>query len=103
MKDDNPHRLTLNIDTAAETCRLWLTAQGGALVAERVEQVGKHHESHLLPCCVSCWIRQRLTCKTSGAVTVVASPGAFTSLRVGVASAKALALALNLPLNLQTA
>lgn len=99
----NPTPLTLNIDTAGDTCRLWLTASDGALVAERAEMVGKHHESHLLPLLRQLLDQAAVGLPDLGGLTVVASPGAYTSLRVGVASAKALALALNLPLQLQTA
>jgi tRNA threonylcarbamoyladenosine biosynthesis protein TsaB len=99
----NPTPLTLNIDTAGETCRLWLTTADGVVVAQRAELVGKHHESHLLPLLRQLLDQAAVGLPDLGAVTVVASPGSYTSLRVGVASAKALALALNLPLQLQTA
>jgi len=70
-------------------------------VAQQAVVVGKHHEGHLLPLLQQLLETAGFGLKDLAAITVVASPGSYTSLRVGVASAKALALALNRPLRLR--
>ena len=89
--------LTLLIDTAQD-CRVGLFA-GDQLLLWLEEDVGKHHETHLLPLIDRALLQAGKQFADLTQIAVVAGQGAFTSLRVGVATAKALAFGLNLPLS----
>lgn len=89
--------LILHIQTALETAMVGI-ARNGTLLAGRENTVQKEHASFLQPAirelCRDAGIRLR----ELSAVAVVAGPGSYTGLRVGMAGAKGLCFALQKPL-----
>lgn len=89
--------LILHIDTALQKAFVGLS-QNGALIAALTNEKQNDHAAFVQPA-----IRQVLEQAGAGmndleAVGVVAGPGSYTGLRVGMASAKGLCYALNIPL-----
>jgi tRNA threonylcarbamoyladenosine biosynthesis protein TsaB len=87
----------LSIDTATETAQVCLS-QNGELIATRSNEQQKDHAGFLQPA-----IQNLLDEASAGftelvAVAVTNGPGSYTGLRVGMASAKGLCYALQLPL-----
>lgn len=87
-----PHTL-LVIDTATEACSVALFA-GGQVVASDHAVMGRGHAERLVPMIAA------LPGKGRGAsILVNCGPGSFTGVRVGLAAARALALAWNVPVS----
>lgn len=88
----------LAIDTAADLCAVAVyDASSGAILAEASEAIGKGHAERLMPM-VETVLRQAATPIASIAkIAVAVGPGSFTGIRVGVATARGLALALGVP------
>ena len=82
---------TLVIDTATAACSVALI-EGGTVVAERHEVVGRGHAERLLP-----MIAELPDGGRAGRVLVDCGPGSFTGVRVGLAAALALGLAWRAP------
>jgi tRNA threonylcarbamoyladenosine biosynthesis protein TsaB len=89
--------LLLNIDTATDIA-IVSVAKDGYILQEAINKEQKDHASFLHTAIKS-------TCKKAGvnlnqlnAIAVSAGPGSYTGLRVGMASAKGLCYALNIPL-----
>jgi tRNA threonylcarbamoyladenosine biosynthesis protein TsaB len=83
----------LALETATTTCSAALCAADGSVVAERVSLDGPAHSQRLLP-----FVHEILTESAVGwddvdTVAVGLGPGAFTGLRIGIATARALAQA----------
>jgi tRNA threonylcarbamoyl adenosine modification protein YeaZ len=78
---------TLAIETATAACSVALL-ENGALVAERHEIVGRGHAERLVPMIAELPDRGR-----AELILVDCGPGSFTGVRVGLAAARALALA----------
>jgi tRNA threonylcarbamoyl adenosine modification protein YeaZ len=82
---------TLVIDTATAACSVALI-EGGAVIAERHEEVGRGHAERLLP-----MIAELPEGGRADRVLVDCGPGSFTGVRVGLAAALALGLAWKAP------
>jgi tRNA threonylcarbamoyladenosine biosynthesis protein TsaB len=87
----------LSIDTSTETSLVCL-AENGVLVGSKTNESQKDHASFLQPA-----IKELLDEVSAGfadlvAISVANGPGSYTGLRVGLASAKGLCYALQLPL-----
>jgi len=89
--------LLLNIDTATETASVSI-ARDGHILQEAINKEQKDHAVFL-------HIAIQLVCKNAGitlhaldGVAVTEGPGSYTGLRVGMASAKGLCFALQIPL-----
>jgi tRNA threonylcarbamoyladenosine biosynthesis protein TsaB len=89
--------LMLNIDTALEVASLCISQEGKPLgFASNAEQ--KDHSRWLHPAIRELLRRQKITLQDIRAIAVTAGPGSYTGLRVGLAAAKGLCYALDIPL-----
>ncbi len=87
--------MQLVIETALMACSVALI-DGERVVAERHEEIGRGHAERLIP------MIETVLAEAGGrpvtAILVDVGPGSFTGLRVGIAAAKALAFAWNVPI-----
>ncbi|MDN2578621.1 tRNA (adenosine(37)-N6)-threonylcarbamoyltransferase complex dimerization subunit type 1 TsaB [Aquibium sp. ELW1220] len=88
----------LAIDTAAEWCAacLWDAGSGRALGTE-ARDIGKGHAEALMGVIGVALDRAGASWRDVEAVAVSVGPGSFTGVRIGVATARGLALALKVP------
>ncbi|MEX0347610.1 MAG: tRNA (adenosine(37)-N6)-threonylcarbamoyltransferase complex dimerization subunit type 1 TsaB [Rhizobiaceae bacterium] len=88
----------LAIDTVANLCAACIfdAAAGRALAAESVD-IGRGHVEHLMPQVAD--VLEKSGCRYSDLdrIAVGCGPGSFTGVRVGVAAARGLSLALKVP------
>ena len=89
--------MLLAIDTSSAQVGLALY-DGAQLLGELYWQSHAHHTEELAPAIAELLARSAITMDAVQAVGVALGPGSFTSLRVGLALAKGLALARHLPL-----
>jgi tRNA threonylcarbamoyladenosine biosynthesis protein TsaB len=89
--------LILNIDTAVDSASICL-AQDGRSLGLLVNPDQKEHAAWLHPAINELLKKNGLTPAQLGAIAVSIGPGSYTGLRVGLASAKGLCYALNIPL-----
>ncbi|MBE0429936.1 MAG: tRNA (adenosine(37)-N6)-threonylcarbamoyltransferase complex dimerization subunit type 1 TsaB [Thermoleophilia bacterium] len=87
----------LAIDTATEICGLALGGPGG-VIDESALEAGRSHVEMLLPWTLDLLLRNGLDRTDITAVVAGTGPGTFTGLRVGIATARGLAQALEVPL-----
>ncbi len=88
----------LAIDTAANLCAACVfDAQAGAELGRAVQDLGKGHAEHLMAVIADALADAGVTYADIGLVAVAVGPGSFTGIRVGVAAARGLALALKVP------
>lgn len=87
----------LCIDTATEHGTVAIACDGGVCTAVRWRSAGRHGED-LLGYIESALLEANVSRDALSGVGVVTGPGGFTSLRVGLATAKGLALGLDLPI-----
>lgn len=90
--------LLLALDTATSQAVVALGDRDGRLVAERAWAAGHRHGEELLVQVRDLLGAQRTTLDEVAAVIVGTGPGAFTGLRVGLATAKGLAHGLGRPI-----
>lgn len=89
--------LLLNIDTAIGTASVSI-AKDGHIIQEAVNTDQRDHAAFLQPAIQSIFKNAGLSLHELDAIAIVAGPGSYTGLRVGMASAKGLCFALNKPL-----
>src|SRR4030043_35039 len=89
--------MELAIDTSTDSCSIGLSQQG-EMIAELTWHSGQNHTVELVPNIVSLLNHNRASPQSLTAVFVAKGPGSFNGLRVGISTAKGLALALNIPL-----
>lgn len=89
--------LLLNIDTAIDTAYVSI-AKDGYILQEAVNVEQKDHGAFLQPAIQLILKNAGISLRELDAIAVVAGPGSYTGLRVGMASAKGLCYALNKPL-----
>jgi tRNA threonylcarbamoyl adenosine modification protein YeaZ len=87
----------LVVDTATTTAVIALGTPEGALMATRAWVAGYRHGEELLVQVEGLLAEQRVDRRDLGGLIVGTGPGAFTGLRVGIATVKGLAYALGLP------
>jgi tRNA threonylcarbamoyl adenosine modification protein YeaZ len=85
--------MELVIDSATAACSAALI-EGGLVIAERHEIVGRGHAERLLPT-----IAELLEGRRPEAILVDCGPGSFTGVRVGLAAAHGLAIGWGVPLS----
>src|SRR5512143_949176 len=86
----------LAIDTATSLVVVAAGRPDGSVIGVRTFAAGHRHGSHLLPAIEALTAEAALDLAHLGGVVVGLGPGAFTGLRVGLATAKTLAHALGL-------
>jgi len=88
----------LAIDCAASLCAACVYDAGtGAELGRQVLDLGKGHAEHLMAVIETALEAGRIGYRDLDAVAVSIGPGSFTGLRVGVSTARGLALALKIP------
>ena len=88
--------LILGIDSTAQTGSVFLS-RGETLLAESLLNVRSTHSERLLSCVDQLCQQAGIAMKDLHALAAVVGPGSFTGLRTGLATVKALSLALGLP------
>lgn len=89
--------MELAIDTSTDFCSIALSHHGET-IAELNWQAKQSHTVELIPNIVHLLNQSIISAKSLSAVFVAKGPGSFNGLRVGISTAKGLALALNIPL-----
>lgn len=89
--------LTLGIDTATKVCTVGLASNGESIVNYEVN-IGMTHSEGLVPQIEQIFSRTGILKKDIELISVSIGPGSFTGLRIGLATAEALAYSWNIPL-----
>lgn len=89
--------LILGIDTALSGCSCALVGTDGAVIARRFELIARGHAERLVPMVGELLAESGVETGRIRAVAVAAGPGSFTGIRVGLAAARAFALAWGVP------
>ena len=97
MNPSLPNTVVLAIDTSGPIARAALVSRDGQVLAA-AERGGPRHSATLLPLCHDLLASHSLKVADLAAIACGRGPGSFTGLRVGLAVAKGLALAHDLPL-----
>ncbi|HEY5721570.1 MAG TPA: tRNA (adenosine(37)-N6)-threonylcarbamoyltransferase complex dimerization subunit type 1 TsaB [Allosphingosinicella sp.] len=84
--------MILVIDSATAACSVALL-DGGEVVAELYEEIGRGHAERLLP-----MISELLGTRRPSSILADCGPGSFTGVRVGIAAAHGLAIGWQIPL-----
>ncbi len=87
----------LGFDTATTACSAALWADGGVIAHRRIETGGRHAET-LVPMLREVATEGDTTLAAVDRFAVTIGPGSFTGIRIGLATARGLALALKRPL-----
>ena len=89
--------MILLIDTAQELGMVALAKEGRVILSEE-NKMAKEHAAWLHPAISRILAGAKITIRELSAVAVVAGPGSYTGLRVGMAAAKGFCYALKIPL-----
>lgn len=90
--------IVLALDTAGVDCSAALhDSESGRTLAVVTDMIGKGHAERLMAAIDETLGRASLELQDIGRIAVVVGPGSFTGIRVGVAAARGLALALGIP------
>jgi tRNA threonylcarbamoyladenosine biosynthesis protein TsaB len=89
--------LILNIDTATEIAQVSI-ARDGVVLKDAINKDAKEHAAFVQPAIKHIMNMAGIGLSEIDAIAVMAGPGSYTGLRVGMASAKGLCYALNKPL-----
>ena len=88
--------IVLGLDTCLSSCSV-AVLDDGRVVADAREIMARGHQERLAPMARDVMARAGLTFDQLDRIAVTVGPGSFTGLRVGIAFAKGLALALDRP------
>jgi len=86
----------LTLDTATTGCSVTVW-RGGEVLAHGAREMSRGQSEALLPMAVSALKSAGLVAADLSAIAVTRGPGAFTGMRIGLAAARGLALALSIP------
>lgn len=89
--------MELSIDTSTRYASVAISRQGGT-VAELTWRSERNHSVELVPAIREVLTRTGIEARSLEAIIVARGPGGFSALRVGMSTAKALAVALGVPL-----
>lgn len=92
--------LLLAIDTAGPDCAVAVAraeARGTAILASAAERIGRGHAERLMPVMEQVLLDTDAAFSDLDRIAVTTGPGSFTGVRVGIAAARGLALALAVP------
>jgi tRNA threonylcarbamoyl adenosine modification protein YeaZ len=89
--------MQLAIDTSTDIASLALV-QGDQVLAESTWHCGQNHTVELLPQLARLLNKTKVGLKSISCVIVAKGPGSFNGLRVGISTAKGLALSLGIPI-----
>ncbi len=89
--------MEIAIDTSTDTASLALV-QDSEVLAELTWRCGQNHTTQLVPHLAHLLDQARLNMKSVTAIIVARGPGSFNGLRVGLSTAKGLALSLGVPI-----
>jgi tRNA threonylcarbamoyladenosine biosynthesis protein TsaB len=89
--------MILLIDTAQESGMVALANDGRVVLSEE-NKIAKEHAGWLHPAIGRILAGAKITVRELSAISVVAGPGSYTGLRVGMAAAKGFCYALKIPL-----
>lgn len=89
--------IVLGIESATESVGVALAASDGVLANVEVAR-GRRHAESIVPCVQFVCGRADIELSEVGAIAIDVGPGLFTGMRVGIATAKSLAMALNIPM-----
>ena len=87
----------LHIETSTTVCSVAIATNGKVLAAKEIND-GYSHAENLSIFIENCLTESNLTYKDLEAVAISKGPGSYTGLRIGVATAKGLCYALDIPL-----
>ncbi len=90
--------LQLGLDTSGPHLALAVADDAGHPIARRTDDVGRGHAERIVPTLEALLADAGAERRDLAAVTVGVGPGSYTGLRVGVATARGLALGLGVPL-----
>lgn len=88
--------LLLAIDTSGRSCRVGL-AREGRLIAQRIGGNTRQAAQEVLPLIKDVLAEQQLELQELDALAVIAGPGSFTGLRIGIGVVQALSYTQSLP------
>src|SRR5262249_9497463 len=94
----SPRRCSMLLALDTSTGLASVALYDGAVRAEATWRAGREHSTQVLPGAVRLLEQQRLEPSDLRGVAVAIGPGSYTGVRVGIALAKGLAVALHVPL-----
>ncbi len=90
--------MILHLETATKVCSVALSSNGKLLQLAEIDNDAFAHGEQLTVLIEKVLAKERITMQELTAVSVASGPGSYTGLRIGVATAKGLCYALNIPL-----
>ena len=89
--------MLLAIDTSTKQIGICLY-DGDEVLFQNYWQAGRYHTTELSAAIEDAFVKTKIAKETLKGIVVASGPGSFTGLRIGMAFAKGLCLAMNLPL-----
>lgn len=87
----------LIIDTALDTCQAALGGMDGTILTEKHMSMHRGHAEHIIPMIETLLADNDSDYTHIHMIAVTVGPGSFTGLRTGIAAARGLSIALNIP------